>query len=574
MKKILLIEDEELVRRAICHLLRRMEFEPIEAPDGAVGVRMATEHHPDLVLCDVNMPELDGHSVLKSLRSNPATSSIPFIFLTGKGEKEELRKGMNNGADDYLTKPVPMEELRKAISVRLNRHAEITQHYEQELMVVEEKVKRLMYYDTLTDLPNRMLISEMLQEVLESGNTNIGILCLTPDRFQRVNRLGYYEGDFLLALLAERLKKCLRYENVIARVGPDEFAILVKGNQEEVSQEAQRLLCCIEKPFPLKTHQVFLTGSIGMALYPEDGTQIDQLLKKASAAAKHASGNGGNQFVLSGECLDINPAETLLLESDLRLAIDQSELELHYQPQVDVRTGAVVGAEALVRWNHPQKGMIPPMKFIPAAEESGLILPMGEWILRKACTQMTSWNARNGTSLRVAVNLSVVQFNKPDLIQRLLLILEESNADPRMLELEITESVLIQQPELALKRMKELKDLGIRISLDDFGTGYSSLAYLKQFPFDALKIDRSFVANVHRDQKSSAIVSAIIQMARSMNTKIIAEGVETFAEYEFLRQHGCEEIQGYLFSPPVSSEQFEGLIQKSYFISNTEEVQI
>ena len=568
MKKILLIEDEEIVRRAITHLLRHMQFEPLEAPDGTTGIKLANEQKPDLVLCDVNMPGIDGHTVLKSLRSNPSTSSIPFIFLTGLGEKEALRKGMNSGADDYLTKPVPMEELKNAISSRLNRHAEIAQHYTQELQSVEEKMRRLMYYDTLTELPNRMLISEMVQEILDADVTEIGVLCLTLDRFERLNSLGYYEGDFMLTLLAERLKKCLGYQNVIARISQDKFAILVRGNEQMAMNAATQLLQCIEKPFPLKTHQVFLTGSIGIAVYPDDGTQIDQLLKKASTAVDQAKTKGGNQFVLISDCGDINPAENILLESDLRNAIENAELAVHYQPQIDVKSGRIVGAEALMRWNHPIKGKISPVKFIPIAEESGLILGMGEWVLRQACADLKKWNDEKTTSCRVAVNMSVHQFNRPDLVQRLRAILEESSVDPAMLEIEITESVLIQQPELAMRTMRELKDLGLQLSLDDFGTGYSSFSYLKQFPFDALKIDRSFIANVHHDLKSSAIVTAIIQMASSMNTRIIAEGVETWSEFEFLKQHGCEEVQGFLFSPPLANEQFEQIVSKTFEVKH------
>ncbi|MGH9858293.1 MAG: diguanylate cyclase domain-containing protein, partial [Acidobacteriota bacterium] len=333
MKKILLIEDEELVRKAICHQLRHMEFEPLEAADGTTGIELAIEQKPDLILCDVNMPGKDGHSVLKEIRGNPLTSSIPFIFLTGQGEKEEVRKGMNSGADDYLSKPVPMEELKKAISGRLSRHAEIAQHYAHELQAVEEKMKRLVYYDPLTELPNRMLLSEMMQEILKSDTKEIGVLCLTLDRFKRVNSLGYYEGDFMLTLLAERLRKCLQLQNVIARISQDEFAILIKGNKHNSEQAATRLLQCVEKPFPLKTHEVFLTGSIGIALYPPDGNQIDQLLKKASAAAEYAKQNGGNQFLFSSDCADLNPGENLLLESELRVAIERSELAVHYQPQ-------------------------------------------------------------------------------------------------------------------------------------------------------------------------------------------------------------------------------------------------
>ncbi len=573
MKKILLIEDEELVRGAISQLLRFMNYEPLEANNGAVGLQMACDQKPDLVLCDVNMPEMDGHSVLKGLRSNPSTSSTPFIFLTGQGEKEDLRKGMNSGADDYLTKPITMEELRNAISVRLNRHAEIAQHYTHELQLAEEKMKRLIYYDTLTDLPNRMLISDMVQEILQSGSTELAVLCLTLDRFKQVNDgLGYYEGDVMLTLLAERLRKCLRHENVIARISQDEFAILVRGAKNNAEQFATRLLHCIEKPFALNSYEVYLTASVGIALYQEDGTQIDQLLKKACTAAEHAKRNGGNQYMFSGNCPDLYSAENLVMENELRLAMERSEMDVHYQPQIDVKTGQIVGAESLMRWRHPTRGMVPPMKFIPVAEDSGLILPLGEWILSMACSHLKRWRKESNSKFRVAVNLSGCQFKRPDIVERLMAILRGSGVDPRDLELEITESVLIQNPETALTRLKELKSLGVQISLDDFGTGYSSFTYLKQFPFDTVKIDRSFIAGVDRDSKNGAIVTAIIQMARSMNLKIIAEGVETQSEYEFLKLHGCDEVQGYLFSPPVPSGKFHELFSQSYFVPQQEEV--
>jgi EAL domain-containing protein (putative c-di-GMP-specific phosphodiesterase class I) len=268
---------------------------------------------------------------------------------------------------------------------------------------------------------------------------------------------------------------------------------------------------------------------------------------------------------MSSDSPEIFSDENLLIESELRNAIDRNELDVYYQPQIDVRTGQVVGAEALMRWNHPDKGMIPPNQFIPVAEESGLIHPMGEGILRRACSDLKEWNRCNAFPLRVGINLSGCQFNRPDLMERLIRILQESGADPGHLGLEITESVLIQEPEAAVKRMKELKNLGIHLSLDDFGTGYSSFTYLKQFPFDSVKIDRSFIKNVHYDPKSSAIVSAIIQMAREMNMRIIAEGVETISEYEFLKQHGCDEIQGYLFSAALPAPAFLSYIQSFGF---------
>ena len=562
MKKILLIDDEELVRQAMVYLLQHLKYETVGAPTGMNGIQIAQDLRPDLILCDVNMPGMDGHSVLKALRGDPMTRSIPFIFLTGQGEKDAFRRGMNSGADDYLTKPVSMEELKNAIESRLSRHADIAEQYAHELQVVEEKMNKLIYYDALTEFPNRMMVSEIMQQAVQSGSTSIGILCLSLDRFKRVNgSLGYYEGDFMLTLLAERLRKELKLKHSVARISQDEFAIFARGEKHHVEKIAHRLLQCVEKPFPLRTHEISVTASIGIAMYPEGGAQIDQLLKKASTATEVARQKGGNQYVFSSDCPEVFIAENFLLESELRMAMERAELDVHYQPQIDVSCGSIIGAEALVRWPHTTKGMISPMRFIPVAEETGLILQLGEWILRKACTDMNRLFCP-GSPFRIAVNLSGSQFNRPELMGRLIQILKETRTDPRNLEFEITESVLIEQPDAALKRMKELKRLGVTLSLDDFGTGYSSFAYLKQFPFDIVKIDRSFIQNVHRDPKSSAIVTAIIQMARSLNLKIIAEGVETLSEYEFLKNHGCDEVQGYLFSPAVPSSKFSELLMK------------
>jgi diguanylate cyclase (GGDEF)-like protein len=568
MPKILVIEDEEMVRRALSQLLKHMKYETLEAPNGAAGVQVAHDQKPDLVLCDVNMPQMDGHSVLKKLRQDPETNSIPFIFLTGNSEKEDLRKGMNLGADDYLTKPVSLEELRKAIEVRLNRHAQITERYTHELQQAEEKVKRLVYYDTITELPNRLMVSELLQEVLKNGATEVGVLFLKLDRFKRFNGgLGYFHSDVMLTVLSQRLRRSLKYENVAARISEDAFAIFVKGGHNETEQFAKTLLECIEKPFVVDSHNLYLTASIGIAMFPEDGNRIDVLLKKASVAVDQAQRNGGSQYLFRSNCADLMPTEDLFLETDLRGTLERSELDVHYQPQIDVKTGRIVGAEALMRWKHPDKGMISPGRFIPVAEETGFIVGLGEWVLGKACSELKKWRDQTDLPLRVAVNLSGVQFRRPDLVSRLMEILQRSGVTPHDIELEVTESILIHNPDSAMNRLKELKALGVKISLDDFGTGYSSFTYIKQFPFDAVKIDRSFIMNVNHDSKSSAIVTAIIQMAQNLNLRIIAEGVETFSEFVFLKSHNCDEVQGYLFSKPIASTEFMDLIQQPDLVS-------
>jgi diguanylate cyclase (GGDEF)-like protein len=561
MKKILLIEDEEIVRTALSYLLKNLEYETIEATNGSEGVRLSKEHKPDLILCDVNMPGMDGLAVLKNVRSEPTTNTIPFIFLTGQGEREDLRKGMNSGADDYLTKPVSLNDLRNSISVRLNRHEEITNQYTRELQQAEEKFQHLFHYDTVTELPNRLLMAEEFQKIVSAGETDIAVLCVTVDRFRRLNgTLGPAHSDLILNALAQRLQNCLHNENVVGRISEDEFAILVPGGKEDAMHFADRLLHCIENPVLIDTNQYYVTASVGIALNPADGDQFDSLFSKAGSAARKASEEGGNQFALFSSFDAASAKEDLHLENDLRKAIEQGGLELHYQPQIDVQTGTILGCEALLRWNHPHRGFISPMKFIPIAEESGLIISLGEWVLLKACSDLREMNMNRSVNLRMSVNLSVAQFKRTDLVDRLAHILAETGINPADLELEVTETVLINNAEGALVRLNELKALGVHLSLDDFGTGFSSLSYLKNFPFDALKIDRSFIKNIENDYKNRAIVTAIIQMSRSLKLRVIAEGVETASEFSVLSEQECDEVQGYLFSPAVPMLKFGRLL--------------
>ncbi len=562
MKKIVLIEDEEPIRMALSELLRCMDYQTIAAENGDAGLKLIRETRPDLVLCDVGMPEMDGHTVLQKLREDNATSAIPFIFLTGRGDKDDLRKGMNLGADDYLTKPVSAAELRNAISVRLHRQEEIVQPYTEELHHTEEKLKRLVYYDTLTELPNRLMIGEMFDEALKSGSGEVSVLCLMLDRFKRVNgSLGYFQGDFLLTVLAERLRKSLHSETGLVRLSEDEFVVLVNGTPENTEDLAHRLVQCAAKPFLLDSQEVYITGSVGISRYGTDGDQIDVLLKKAQMAVLQARQQGGNQYLFYCSAWVSTDTDDLILESNLRTAIAGDELEVFYQPQINLTTGRITGAEALLRWNHPTRGLMSPAIFIPIAEESGLIVPIGEWVLERACLELKSLQTLNHSGLRMAVNLSPYQFRRPDLVNRLNQIFDRTGVNPRDIELEVTESALIQSPDAALARMNELKHLGVQLSLDDFGTGYSSFNYLKQFPFDVLKIDRSFIRNVHRDEKNGAIASAMIQVAHNLNLKVIAEGIEVGDELSFLQAQECDEAQGYLFSPPLPVTKFHRLLE-------------
>ncbi len=576
MSKILVIEDEDLIRDNIVELLEAEDFEVFNAENGKIGVQLAFEHQPDLILCDVMMPELDGYGVLTALQKNPTTATIPFIFLTAKADLVDLRKAMQQGADDYITKPCTATELLKSIVIRLEKHATLKARYSKELKLAESKLNQLIYQDSTTNLPNRLSLLEYFQEIRHQfsslsvndenwqQNGMIPILCLGVDRFSRINDiLGYEGGDLLLKAVAERLRNSLPSGNIITHLNGDQFAVLLKPilEKKQIQIVIEGLKKAISDPFVLTNREVLITLSAGIALYPQDGQDIQQLLRGAKQAMNEVKLQGGNHYSFYTHTSENELSERIDLEVALRYALERDEFQLYYQPQVSLKTGNIVGAEALLRWKHPQKGMISPMKFIPIAEENGLIEPIGEWVLHQACQDSKGWRSQGLGNLRVAVNLSGRQFQKPNLRQKLVQILLSTGCEPDYLELELTESLLIRDAELSIQQLQSLKALGLTIAIDDFGTGYSSLNYLQKFPFDVLKIDQCFVRNLHTNKINAAITKSLILMAHLLNLKVIAEGVETYPELEILNEFECDEIQGYLFSRPLNLEDFQALVK-------------
>lgn len=565
MKKILIIDDEEEVRSILVALLEAAEFEVFQAANGLSGVRLAREHFPDLILCDVNMPRLDGYGVLKELREDPSTTAIPFIFLSGKGEREEMRFGMDLGADDYLSKPFRRTELLRAIDARLAKQAALIRHFDSELKLAEEKLNYALHYDALTGLPNRLTLRERLNQVClqTPAKQNVAILSFGLDRFKRINEtMGYAAGDALLRLVAERIMRCISSRDTAARLNADQFAMILAGitHKGAIEDLARSLLEAVSEPFNIEGSDIFTTASIGVTFYPTDGSDIDHLIKNAEAAMHHAKEQGGNSFKLySAEIQKMSAAE-MALEASLRHALEQGQLSISYQPQVSLNTGAILGAEALVRWHHPEKGLIPPSQFVPIAEKSGLIVQIGEWVLRNACLQAKKWQDAGHNPFTISVNLTGHHFSQKNLGDRLVQILRETALEPTSLDIELTESILMKDVHTAISMLSELKRLGIQISIDDFGTGYSSLSYLKRFPFDTLKIDQSFIRNVSSDDKNAVLTTAIIEIAHNLNLKVIAEGVETQSELSFLFRNRCDAIQGYLFSRPVPALEFEPML--------------
>ncbi|HUP93261.1 MAG TPA: EAL domain-containing protein [Burkholderiales bacterium] len=435
-------------------------------------------------------------------------------------------------------------------------------------MKAEEAVKFVAMHDALTNLPNRVMFNERLEQAIanaERHGRRLALMFIDLDRFKVINdTLGHESGDLLLREVALRLNESLRTGDIVARLGGDEFVVLLEDVPEvlNLGTVADKLISALTQSFVIAGREVHVTASIGISTYPLDAQDIRSLMRYADIAMYRAKEQGRNTFQFYSEQINVHSVERLTLESELRGALERDELEVHYQPVIDGKSGSVSGMEALVRWQHPS-GMLPPAKFISIAEETGLIVPIGAWVLNQACMQQQAWMASGLPRIRIAVNLSPRQFMHRNLIEDMVKMLETARCDPTAIELEITESTIMHNAERAVALMRELNEMGIRIAIDDFGTGYSSLAYLKRFPIHSLKIDRSFVADVPRDPSNTAITQAIMAMAHSLGLNVIAEGVETLEQLQFLQSHGCQEMQGYYFSRPVPLAEATAILVKA-----------
>jgi diguanylate cyclase (GGDEF)-like protein len=430
-----------------------------------------------------------------------------------------------------------------------------------------QRVEYLAYHDGLTELPNRSLFSKLLSQSINEAHRysrQLAVAFLDLDRFKQINdTLGHEAGDQLLREVASRLKECVRESDTVARMGGDEFVVLLPelGDGKYAATVAQKILSVIAKPFNLIGHEFRVTASIGISIYPQDGLDEQTLTKNADIAMYQAKEEGKNNFQFYSEKLNANSLERLTLESSLRRALERNEFRIHYQAKRDIGNGRICGMEALLRWEHPDLGTVAPMQFIPVAEETGLILPIGKWVLRTVCLQNVAWQKQGLPHLSIAVNLTTRQFRDENLLQDLTSILTATGMDPHLLELEITESLLIRDVEETLRILTGLKALGIRIAIDDFGIGYSSLATLQRFPLDTIKIDRSFIRDITGTSQDTALADAVIAMGKSLSLTVVAQGVETKEQAEFLQTHACDELQGFYFKRPLPADQFTQLLQ-------------
>jgi diguanylate cyclase (GGDEF)-like protein/PAS domain S-box-containing protein len=436
-----------------------------------------------------------------------------------------------------------------------------------ERKAAEEHVRHLAHHDPLTGLPNRILFMERVGHAIAHAHRAkrvTAVMFLDLDRFKIINdTLGHTLGDQLLQVVSKRLVSCVREDDTVARLGGDEFTIVLEdvADAGDIGSVAEKIIRMLSQPMTLEGHEIFVTTSIGIAIYPDDGDTADTLIKHADAAMYRAKDKGRNNYQFFTADMNVRALERLTMENSLRKALERNEFVLYYQPQVDINTHRITGMEALLRWRHPELGLVSPAQFIPIAEESGLIVPIGEWVLRAACAQNKAWQDAGFPALRVAVNISARQFKQPNLVGTIAQVLADTGLNPRYLELEITENIAMEHAEDTVEKLRKLKEMGIRISIDDFGTGHSSLSYLKRFPIDAIKIDRSFVTDLSPDQDSAAIAAAISAMANSLKLKVITEGVETEEQLALLMTHNRDEVQGYYFSQPLPADAFAALLK-------------
>jgi len=485
----------------------------------------------------------------------------PMIMLATQAHQGIDTEAIKFGAADSLVKgQITASLLERSIRYAIERKK------------ADERMTYLAQYDALTGLANRSLFKELLSQALaraERAGKHVALMFLDLDRFKIINdSLGHDAGDQVLKVVAERLRSRMRKSDTVARLGGDEFTVILEaiGTVQDATNVAQELLHIVGQSIMVQDQEVFVTPSVGIALYPQYGKDPETLIKNADMAMYRAKRQGRNMYRFYTTETNGKASQHLAIESSLRRGLEREEFLLHYQPQIDMNNGRVVALEALLRWQTPERGMIQPDDFIPLAEENGMIVLLGEWVLRTACRQNQEWQHAGLPPISVSVNLSARQFRQRNFVETVSRILKESGLDPQYLDLELTESLLFESNGATKSRLKELKELGIRISIDDFGTGYSSLSYLKAFPIDTLKIDRTFVGDIPMSEEDSAIASGMIALAHGLHMKVTAEGVETLAQLDFLRERGCDAIQGFLMSPPVPAEEIGPCLQRSQWI--------
>lgn len=598
---ILVVDDLADNLQILATTLSKQGYQVRCAKNGSAALRGASTIQPDLILLDIKMPDLDGYEVCQQLKANKETCDIPVIFLSALDDVLDKVKAFEVGGVDYISKPIQVKEvlvrvknqialqLAKAEITELNQDLErrvqertiklktVVQKLRQEINERQRVQQQLIHdalHDSLTGLPNRNLLIERIEFTIAHAKRNpdykYGILFIDLDRFKVINdSLGHLIGDQLLIAVSNLLQECVRENDLVARLGGDEFVILLDGIKsiQDATSIGERIQQKMRSPFELESQNIFTSASIGIVIGSTEYNNHADLMRDADIAMYRAKDKGKARYTIFDQTMYDETLKLVELENSLRFALKRNELTMHYQPIISLDNNHLVGFEALIRWQHPERGAISPVEFIPIAEDTGLILDIGEWLLKEACQQLQTWRQQFASvpqinSLKMSINLASQQLQEPEFIQKLDQILLETGLEGSSLRLEITESVLIEPEGTIQNTLRQIKNRNIKLSIDDFGTGYSSLSYLRRFPIDNLKIDRSFIQQMNFDSENFEIVRLIITLAKTLGMKTISEGVETALQLNQLKGLGCEFAQGYLFSIPLAPKEIELMLAK------------
>ena len=589
---MLVCDDDSVQRLLIRECLESAGMVVVEAESGREAIELVTNHRPDFIFMDIEMPGLNGIEVCRILRDRPESEDTPILIVTGANDRETIDLGFEAGATQYITKPLNWPLLGRLVKYML-RTAEAYLTLKQN----EDHLRHLAYFDHLTDLPNRRNFNEQLRRNLADRERNggeVGLIMIDIDHFKRINdSLGHERGDLVLQRISARLKTCLSkvshihsreidadkepsrlgLDLEIARLGGDEFSVLMKnpGGKKRLTEIADHLIDCVSKPIQIPGHTLVITPSMGIAIAPDHGVVPEDLLIRADTAAYAAKAEGRNRSRMYDSFIADVSAQELAIEAGLRDSLSNTGLSLVYQPQVDLSSGRITGAEALLRWEDPKGTSVAPDRFIPVAERSGLINDLGDWVLRQIDAEISVFANQLPAEFSLAVNLSPLQFSQSNFIDRITSVLKKTDLKYKLV-LEITENTIVNSVGDSIEKLNQLRSLGFEIAIDDFGTGYSSLNYLKNLPVDTLKIDRTFVNDIG-SESGNAIINAIVSMAQALNLNLVAEGIETISQVNHLRELKCTSAQGYLISKPLRIEDFVALCEQNHsltFDSNLE----
>jgi len=547
---VVLADDDPSIRLMVRHVLESEDFDIVEASDGLEAIKAVEKYHPALILLDAVMPGIDGFTTCQQIKEKGHTD-IPVMMITGLDDDASVERAYEVGAIDFITKPIKWAVLKHRVKSVVAK------------VIAERKVQLLAYRDTLTDLPNRLLFADRLEQSViraERSRTSMALMLIDIDDFKLVNdSFGHEAGDKLIRAVGELISKSLRRADTIARLGGDEFAVIIEGisSPDDAISIADNLTTILEHNVRLDDQETYTSASIGIAIYPDDGREPRALLKNADTALFRAKENGRHCFQFYKPEMSVSAMERLDLENSLKAAFENDEFLIHYQPIIDVHKNEITGVEALLRWQHPDKGMIHPTDFLSTVEDCGLIIAMGEWLIFSICKQIRMWQDADVQNQNVSINLAPRQFVEQDLVTVFTKAIAENDIDPSTLSVEITERTLIDNLGEVETTLKKLRSMGMTILLDDFGTGYASLAYLKDFPVDVVKIDRSFIAGIPDNKEDSAIVDAIAGLTRGLGLTLHAEGVENERQLNILKGLGCQFAQGHYWSKALPGDEYE-----------------